>query len=288
LTIFRPEAGNSVDQATAKALGDALRANRNDTTLRAVIVAGEGGKFFCSGGDLKAYRALKTKKQLGTAFGRVRKLLDDFEAFPLPVLAAIDGYALGGGMEMALACDLRFATEGAKLGVPQGRLGLIPGWNGAQRLVELVGRGAALRLLLTGEALTAAQAHAVGLVDELASGTSALDHALAFTERWRKWRRWLSARSRLSCGHPFGHRLRLAPRSRRANSRSYGLPRTIVKPRRLLLRSGDHPLSENKVLNLAMPDMVGIKRWVMRSMAAAIAELTKALTRIPCRGSLWV
>jgi enoyl-CoA hydratase len=186
LTICRPEAGNSVDQATAKALGDALRANRNDTTLRAVIVAGEGGKFFCSGGDLKAYRALKTKKQLATAFGRVRKLLDDFEAFPLPVLAAIDGYALGGGMEMALACDLRFATEGAKLGVPQGRLGLIPGWNGAQRLVELVGRGATLRLLLTGEALTAEQAHAVGLVDELAGGTSALDHALAFTERLTK------------------------------------------------------------------------------------------------------
>jgi len=90
--------------------------------------------------------------------GRVRKLLNDFEAFPLPVLAAIDGYALGGGMEMALACDLRFASESATLGVPQGRLGLIPGWNGAQRLVELVGRGAALRLLLTGEALTAAQA----------------------------------------------------------------------------------------------------------------------------------
>lgn len=185
LTICRPEAGNSIDQATAKALGDALRANRNDKSLRAVIVAGEGDKFFCSGGDLKAYRALKNEKQLATAFGRVRKLLDDFEAFPLPVLAAIDGYALGGGMEMALACDLRFASESAKLGMPQGRLGLIPGWNGAQRLVELVGRGAALRLLFTGEALTAAQAHAAGLVDEISNG-SAIDHALAFTERLAK------------------------------------------------------------------------------------------------------
>lgn len=183
LTICRPEAGNSIDQATAKALGDALRANRNDRSLRAVIVTGEGGKFFCSGGDLKAYRALKTKKQLAVAFGRVRKLLDDFEAFPLPVLAAIDGYALGGGMEMAMACDLRFASASAKLGAPQGRLSLIPGWNGAQRLVELVGRGAALKLLFTGEALAAAEAHSVGLVDEIADGASALDHALAFTER---------------------------------------------------------------------------------------------------------
>jgi enoyl-CoA hydratase/carnithine racemase len=186
LTICRPEAGNSIDQPTAKALGDALRANRSDQSLRAVIVTGEGGKFFCSGGDLKAYRALKTKKQLAVAFGRVRKLLDDFEAFPLPVLAAIDGYALGGGMEMAMACDLRFASAGAKLGAPQGRLSLIPGWNGAQRLVELVGRGAALKLLFTGEALAAAEAHSVGLVDEIADSSSALDHALAFTERLAK------------------------------------------------------------------------------------------------------
>jgi enoyl-CoA hydratase/carnithine racemase len=186
LTICRPEAGNSIDQTTAKALGDALRANRNDRSLRAVIVTGEGGKFFCSGGDLKAYRALKTKKQLAVAFGRVRKLLDDFEAFPLPVLAAIDGYALGGGMEMAMACDLRFASAGAKLGAPQGRLSLIPGWNGAQRLVELVGRGVALKLLFTGEALAAAEAHSVGLVDEIADSPSALDHALAFTERLAK------------------------------------------------------------------------------------------------------
>jgi len=186
LTICRPEAGNSIDQTTAKALRDALRTNRKDRSLRAVIVTGEGGKFFCSGGDLKAYRALKTKKQLAIAFGRVRKLLDDFEAFPLPVLAAIDGYALGGGMEMAMACDLRFASATARLGVPQGRLSLIPGWNGAQRLVELAGRGEALKLMFTGEPLTATEAHRVGLVDEIADGPRALEHALAFTERLGK------------------------------------------------------------------------------------------------------
>ena len=186
LTICRPEAGNSIDQPTAKALGEALRLNRKDRTLRAVVVTGEGGKFFCSGGDLKAYRGLTTKKQLAAAFGRVRTLLDDFESYPLPVLAAIDGYALGGGMEMAMACDLRFASSGAKIGLPQGRLGLIPGWNGTQRLVELVGRGAALKLLLTGEALTAAEAQAVGLIDELAGDAGALNQALAFTERLAK------------------------------------------------------------------------------------------------------
>ena len=185
LTICRPEAGNSIDTVTSKALGDELRSHRHDRALRAVIITGEGGKFFCSGGDLKAYRALKTPKQLTTAFGRVRKLLDNFEAFPLPVIAAIDGYALGGGMEMALACDLRFASAEAKLGVPQGRLSLIPGWNGVQRLVELVGRGAALKLLYTGETINAVDATAMGLVDELA-GSTALDHALAFAGRLAK------------------------------------------------------------------------------------------------------
>lgn len=186
LTITRPEAGNSIDIDTAKALGAELASHRNDRSLRAIIITGEGGKFFCTGGDLKAYRALKTRPQLAKAFGRVRKLLDDFEAFPLPVIAAIDGYALGGGMEMALACDLRIASAGAKLGVPQARLGLIPGWNGVQRLVELVGRGAALKLLYTGEPVTAAAAFRIGLIDELAEGPSALEHALAFAERLAK------------------------------------------------------------------------------------------------------
>jgi enoyl-CoA hydratase len=187
LTICRPHAGNSVDTLTAKALGDELRAARRDKDLRAVIIAGEGDKFFCSGGDLKAYRALTTKRQPASAFGRARKLLDDFEAFPLPVIAAIDGYALGGGMEMALACDLRFASANAKLGMPQGRLGLIPGWNGIQRLVEVVGRGTALRLLYAGETVAADDALAMGLVDEVATnGSSALQHAVAFAERLGK------------------------------------------------------------------------------------------------------
>jgi enoyl-CoA hydratase/carnithine racemase len=186
LTIARPEAGNSIDIATAKALGHELATHRSDRSLRAVIITGEGRKFFCTGGDLKAYRALKTRSQLARAFGRVRKLLDDFEAFPLPVIAAIDGYALGGGMEMALACDLRIASAGTKLGVPQARLGLIPGWNGVQRLVQLVGRGVALKLLYTGEPVTAAAAFEIGLIDELADGPSALEHALGFAERLAK------------------------------------------------------------------------------------------------------
>ncbi len=183
LTICRPHAGNSIDTPTALGLAAILQQHRRNTALRAVIVTGEGGKFFCSGGDLKAYRALKTKAQLTAAFGRVRKLLDAIEAFPLPVIAAIDGYALGGGMELALACDLRFASAGASVGFPQSRLGLIPGWNGLQRLVELVGRSKALKLLYTGERMAAAQALDLGLLDGVSQGQTALDYSLEFAGR---------------------------------------------------------------------------------------------------------
>jgi enoyl-CoA hydratase/carnithine racemase len=183
LRICRPHAGNSIDTPTAIQLDQALRRHRANRALRAVIVTGDGGKFFCTGGDLKAYRALKTKAQLSSAFGRVRKLLGAFEAFPLPIIAAIDGYALGGGLELALACDLRFASPDAKLGFPQSRLGLIPGWNGAQRLVEAVGRSTAVKLLYSGETIGAADALRLGLIDELSDGQSAERQALGFVKR---------------------------------------------------------------------------------------------------------
>ncbi|MCP3417940.1 enoyl-CoA hydratase/isomerase family protein [Bradyrhizobium brasilense] len=183
LTISRPQAGNSIDTPTALQLDQTLRRHRRNRALRAVIVTGAGGKFFCTGGDLKAYRSLKTKAQLSSAFGRVRKLLTAFESFPLPVIAAIDGYALGGGLELALACDLRFASSEAKLGFPQSRLGLIPGWNGAQRLVELVGRSRAVKLLFAGETIGAADALRLGLIDELSDGRSAEQQALDFVKR---------------------------------------------------------------------------------------------------------
>jgi enoyl-CoA hydratase/carnithine racemase len=183
LTICRPHAGNSIDTPTAIQLDKALRRHRRNRALHAIIVTGSGGKFFCTGGDLKAYRSLKTKAQLASAFGRVRKLLKSFEDFPLPVIAAIDGYALGGGLELALACDLRFASSQAMLGFPQSRLGLIPGWNGAQRLVEIVGRSAAVKLLYTGETLGASEASRLGLIDGSADGQTAMQQALGFVKR---------------------------------------------------------------------------------------------------------
>lgn len=178
LTLDRPAAGNALDEATIGALRAALDAAAGDATLRCVILAGTG-RFFCAGGDLKAYRGLESPAALERVFGAARSLLDAIEAHPLPVIAAIDGYALGGGAELALACDLRLAGAGAVIGFPQLRLGIIPGWDGLERLVALVGRGTAMRLLLTGERLSAGAARQEGLV-EIAAGdarAAALDIA---------------------------------------------------------------------------------------------------------------
>ncbi len=183
LTICRAQAGNSIDLETAEAMNDAIAGIRGDPSVRAVVITGSGGKFFCTGGDIKAYRAITTPEELERVFGYTRSLLDALEELPVLALAAIDGYALGGGLELALACDLRFASAAAKLGMPQSKLGIIPGWNGIERLTATVGRSQALRLASTGEPVSAAEAFALGLVDEVAESGGALAAALAFADR---------------------------------------------------------------------------------------------------------
>lgn len=172
LTIDRPEAGNSLDEPTILALQGRIGVAGTDLSLRCIILAGSG-RFFCAGGDLKAYRALATPPDLERVFGAARTLLDAIEACPLPVIAAVDGFALGGGAELALACDVRVAGEGARIGFPQLRLGIITGWDGMERLVRLIGRGTAMRLLLSGERLTAEAAWEAGLVEIVATDARA-------------------------------------------------------------------------------------------------------------------
>ena len=179
LTIDRDGVGNAICRDTAQAMRDALDATAGRTDLRGIIVTGAGVRFFCTGGDLKAYRAISTPTELAETFAVVRGLLDALEAHPLPVIAAINGYALGGGAELALACDLRFATAAAKIGLPQAKLGIIPGWNGSARLMRAVGYAKAMRMLLTCEQLSAAEALADGLLDGVTDG-DVVDHAVGF------------------------------------------------------------------------------------------------------------
>ena len=180
IAIDRPDAGNSISLEVADAVGDVLAAARERAELRGVVITGTGGRFFCTGGDVRAYRAIAEAAELRRVFGAVRALLRAIEDHPLPVLAAINGYAIGGGAELALACDLRFGAPHAEIGFPQARLGIIPGWDGVERLVRLVGRPRATRLLLQARRLSADAALEIGLLDVVTEAP--LSAALGFLD----------------------------------------------------------------------------------------------------------
>jgi enoyl-CoA hydratase len=179
LTIDRPGAGNSIDLPTAAAFADAIARIRSNPDIRGVVVTGQGERIFCSGGDLKAYASFATGEDLQEMMDRLGGLLDQLEALPCPVIAAINGQAIGGGAELAIACDMRIAASGATIVFPQARLGILPGWNGLERLTSLCGTSTAMRLLMSARRVGAEEALRCGLIDEVASG-SAVDAALDF------------------------------------------------------------------------------------------------------------
>jgi len=183
LTIDRPHAGNSISAEVTAALDDALNALQRDSDHSAIIITGAGEKFFSSGGDIKQYRRLATREQLQAAFERPRRLLDRLESMPVPVIAAVNGIAMGGGAELMLACDVRFAAPSASIGFPYVRLGLIPGWHGTERLARTCGYADAMDLLLTGEPVGAEDALRVGLVNRVCDEVPVVDAAVAFANR---------------------------------------------------------------------------------------------------------
>jgi len=164
LTIDRQEALNALDVATLIELRDRLRELADDDSARVVIVTGAGEKAFVAGADIKYMSGLDVEqaKEWGALGHETGRLL---ETMPKPTIAAINGFALGGGCELALACDLRFAASGAKLGQPEVNLGIIPGWGGTQRLARLCGLGVAKELIFTGRVVGAEEALRIGLVN---------------------------------------------------------------------------------------------------------------------------
>lgn len=183
LTITREHAGNSMSREVTAAIESAIASIEGDASLRAIIVTGSGTKFFCSGGDIKQYRDLETRERLGEVFARPRNLLDHLETLPVPVIAAVNGYALGGGAELMLACDIRFAAPQAKIGFPYVKLSLIPGWHGIDRLSRNCGYGTAMHLLTTGEPVSATEAKRLGLINEVVTEGSVVDAALKLSGR---------------------------------------------------------------------------------------------------------
>lgn len=183
LTFNRPDAGNAMSVELALEFKAALALCRDDASIRSVVVTGAGDRYFCTGGDVKRYAKLEDAAELNQAFDTVRDLLDEIEALDQPVFAALNGFTVGGGTEFALACDLRFAARSAQIGLPHIRLGLIPGWDGTARLVELVGRASAMKLMLSGERVGADEALRIGLVDQVAADGLCLEAALAFAAK---------------------------------------------------------------------------------------------------------
>src|SRR5213079_568292 len=164
LTVDRQDALNAIDVATLTDLRDRLRDVAGDDGIRVVILTGAGEKAFVAGADIKYMSGLdvdqaKAWGALGHETGRL------LETMPKPTIAAINGFALGGGCELAVACDVRYAASGAKLGQPEVNLGIIPGWGGTQRLARVCGLGVAKELIFTGRVIGAEEALRIGLVN---------------------------------------------------------------------------------------------------------------------------
>lgn len=167
VTLNRPKVLNALNAATFAELGAVFDQLAGDASVRVILLAGAGGRAFAAGADISELADAATS-EAGRAFAlRGQQVFRRIELLPKPVIACIQGFALGGGCELAMACTFRLAADDARLGQPEVKLGVIPGYGGSQRLPRLVGRGAALKMLLTGEIIGAQEALRIGLVDEV-------------------------------------------------------------------------------------------------------------------------
>lgn len=179
LTINRPQALNAMNRALLEEMGAALDALQEDPAVRVVLLTGAGEKAFVAGADIGAMVELTPLEARELALLGQRTLAA-IEASPLPVIAVVNGFALGGGCELAMACDLRLAADTARLGQPEINLGIMPGFAGSQRLPRLVGKGRALELLLSGEMVDAAEAWRIGLVNRVLPAAELMPEAKRF------------------------------------------------------------------------------------------------------------
>lgn len=183
IVLTRPDQINAINDDIRCGVPEAVRELEGDETVRAIVIRGEGARGFCAGADIKEQRGPETSVEVRRRMECAR-WIEAFDAAEKPTIAAIHGYCMGGGLELALACDIRFATPDAIFSLPETALGLIPGGGGTQRLPRVVGPGRAMDLLLTGERLKADEARSVGLITRVASAPDKLlDEVRAFALR---------------------------------------------------------------------------------------------------------
>ena len=177
VTFNNPQALNALTVPVFEALEEALIALAADKEVRALVLTGAGEKAFVAGGDIGFLATLDIEGARNFAL-LAQRVLDRIEAFPKPVVAAVNGYALGAGCELCMACDLRIAAETARFGQPEVKLGIIPGFAGTQRLGRLVGKAKAKEMIFTGEMITAAEAERIGLVNRVVAADRLLEETL--------------------------------------------------------------------------------------------------------------
>lgn len=182
ITVNRPDKLNALSGALVAELRDAFERVAREASVRAAIVTGAGEKAFVAGADIKELASLSAIEAREYAL-RGQQAFRLLETLPKPTVAAINGFALGGGLELAMASSVRFASENARLGQPEVKLGIIPGYGGTQRLPRLVGRGRALEMLLSGEPVTAAEAHRIGLVNAVVPRAELLSYSRSWLHK---------------------------------------------------------------------------------------------------------
>src|SRR5215468_5640544 len=182
VTVNRPKVLNALNMATMEELRGAFHDIKNDKDIRVVIFTGAGEKAFIAGADIG--ELAKQDAVTGKEYThRGQNVLNLVEHLGKPVIACLNGFALGGGCEIAMACTMRLASDNAKLGQPEVKLGIIPGYGGSQRLPRLVGKGIAMQILLAGEMISAQEAHRIGLVNEVTSPADLIPRAEAIAQK---------------------------------------------------------------------------------------------------------
>ncbi|MCY8515764.1 enoyl-CoA hydratase [Bacillus atrophaeus] len=181
VTLNRSHAANSLSSDMLYELQDTAQKIESDPNIRCVILTGSGEKAFCAGADLKERRGMD-HSQVRRSVSLIQSVVSRIEALPQPVIAALNGTALGGGLELALACDIRIATNDVRLGLPETSLAIIPGAGGTQRLPRLIGQGKAKELIYTGRRISAQEAKEIGLIEYVTASADLLPKAEQLAE----------------------------------------------------------------------------------------------------------
>ena len=183
VTINRPDKLNALNKQTIEELHETLAEAENDKSIRALIITGTGQKAFVAGADIAEFAnySVEEGKQL-SAIGHF-KIFNFIENYSKPVIAAVNGFALGGGLELAMACHLRVASNNAKMGLPEVSLGVIPGYGGTQRLAQLVGKGKAMEMIITADMINAEDAYKWGLVNYVTTPEELLNKCFEITSK---------------------------------------------------------------------------------------------------------